>query len=118
MKSFQFIKENGGWFIDLPEFLAQGLGTKEDLAMVAGADTMLDVIADGKEKVALCLSREAFRGSDRLELLELCEPAVGGGYYFLKSFEGREMNQRMWLCKVTAYVFNGMPPVIYVRREP
>jgi hypothetical protein len=35
-----FIKEDNQWFIDLPEYLANG-GAKGDLQMVAGADTNL-----------------------------------------------------------------------------
>lgn len=45
MKTHTFYKdEYGGWYMDLPEYLEQG-GSKGDLAMVAGADTMLDSIA-------------------------------------------------------------------------
>ena len=38
----RFYKENKIWYIDLPEFLEKGLGTKSNLMMVAGADTLLD----------------------------------------------------------------------------
>ena len=40
---FDFYRDNTGWYIDFLEFLAMGLGTKADLAMVSGADTMLEV---------------------------------------------------------------------------
>ena len=31
--SFDFYKDNTGWYIDFPEFIEQGLGTKGDLAI-------------------------------------------------------------------------------------
>jgi len=40
-----FVKENKIWFADLPEFLEQGLGTKQNLMMVDGADTFLDKLS-------------------------------------------------------------------------
>lgn len=43
-------------------------------------------------------------GADKVELLSLCGPG-GGGNYLLRSFEGREVNQGMWLCAVTEHVF-------------
>lgn len=112
-----FIKEHGGWHIDLPQFLEQGHGTKGDLAMVAGADTMLDLMAEGKDRVVVTLSEYPFEGADKLELLSLCDPQTGGGNYLLRTFEGRLINQGMWLCAVTEYVFGFMPRVIYLRRE-
>ena len=42
----RFYKENGIWYIDLPEFIEQGLGTKANLMMVDGADTFLDFLSD------------------------------------------------------------------------
>lgn len=56
-------------------------------------------------------------GADKVELLSLCGPG-GGGNYLLRSFEGREVNQGMWLCAVTEYVFGSThlratgPPII------
>jgi hypothetical protein len=110
---YRFIKENGGWFIDLPEYLAQG-GSKGDLAMVSGADTMLDIIAEGFDSVTLELDIKPFPDSDELILTELCDPVLGGGYYHMKKFEGKEMNHDMWLCAVTEFVFGNMPERIFV----
>lgn len=117
MQTHRFIKEYGNWYIDLPEYLEKGLGAKWDLAMVEGADTMLDHIAAGASDVVLTLSETRIDGSDVLQLEELRDPAIGGGYYMLERFEGEELRQRMWLCGVTAYVFGKMPEQIYVRRE-
>ena len=61
MKQYRFVRESGGWYIDLPEYLEQG-GSKGDLAMVAGADTMLDIIAGTGDEVILQISTQPFRG--------------------------------------------------------
>ena len=34
----KFYKENSIWYIDLPEFLEEGMGSKANLMMVDGAD--------------------------------------------------------------------------------
>ena len=56
--SFDFYKDNSGWYIDFPEFIEKGLGTKADLAMVLGADQMLDYLGGGADKVALTFSND------------------------------------------------------------
>ena len=37
-----FVKDQGIWYADLPEFLEARLGTRANLMMVDGADTFLD----------------------------------------------------------------------------
>jgi len=115
MQQYRFVKEGGGWFIDLPEYLEQG-GSKADLAMVAGADTMLDIMAEGKLHVDLRLSLDGDAEADLLELTEVCPPAVGGGYYLLHTYNGKAVNHRMWLCAVTNFVFGHLPTRIYVKK--
>ncbi|RYY28905.1 MAG: hypothetical protein EOO04_07900 [Chitinophagaceae bacterium] len=115
MHTYKFVREGSGWYIDLPDFLENGLGTKADLAMVAGADTMLDHVAGNADAVALTLSLTPFADADRLSLQELCGPGEGG-YYLLDVFEGAALGQRMWLCAVTEYVFGSMPREIFIRR--
>jgi hypothetical protein len=57
--------------------------------MISGADAMLDIIAGDKVEVTLHLNTEPFDNADELLLTELCDPILGGGYYFLKQFEGK-----------------------------
>jgi hypothetical protein len=59
METYKFIKEGREWYIDLPEYLASG-GSKGDLQMVEGADTMLDIISEGATEVCLLLDRAFF----------------------------------------------------------
>jgi hypothetical protein len=118
MKIHRFYKEDyGGWYIDLPEYLEQG-GSKADLAMVAGADTMLDIVANGDTTVTISMDTVPFEGADELLLTRVCEPSIGGGYYLMPFFEGQKVDHEMWLCAVTEFVFQDLPKRIYVKRTP
>lgn len=116
MSTYRFIKTGDEWFIDLPEYIEQG-GNYGDLQMVDGADTMLNVMANGSESVSLILDTKPFAGADELVLTEKCDPLIGGGYYLMKTYRGQEMNRSMWLCQVTEYVFGALPERIFVRKE-
>jgi len=115
MKQYRFIREGPGWYIDLPEYLEQG-GSKADLEMVSGADTMLDIIAGEKNEVTLKLDTAPFKDANELILTELCDPILGGGYYHIKRFEEKEVNRDLWLCDVTRFVFGNIPEKIYLKR--
>ncbi|HKO81148.1 MAG TPA: DUF6717 family protein [Chitinophagaceae bacterium] len=115
MKVHQFIKEASDWYIDLPEYLQQG-GSKGDLQMVSGADTLLDIIAGENNKVTLQIDTTQFSDADELLLTELCDPILGGGYYHLKRFENKEVNRNLWLCDVTRFVFGSIPEKIYIKQ--
>ena len=82
MKTHRFYKDGTSWYIDLPAYLEQG-GTKGDLQMVDGADKMLAIVAEGKSDVVLQIATEPFEKADALELIEKCDPSIGGGDYFL-----------------------------------
>jgi hypothetical protein len=110
IREFKFYKDEGGWFVDLPEWE----GTKADLAMVSGADTMMDIISQGENDIKVLLSTEEFDGSNRLEFLRE-SPEVGeGSWYLMKSYKGIEYNLELWLCNVTIFVFGNFPKYIYV----
>ena len=115
MQQHRFVREGTEWYIDLPAYL-EGGGQKADLQMVAGADDMLSLIASTDSEVELQIDTQPFNGADELVLTERCDAVLGGGYYHLKTFEGREVAQDMWLCEVTRFVFNDIPPLIFVKR--
>ncbi|MBE7174203.1 MAG: hypothetical protein INR73_26750 [Williamsia sp.] len=116
MEAYKFIKTGNEWYIDLPEYIEQG-GSKGDLQMVEGADKMLDMMAENQSSVVINISKEQFEGADVLNLTEKCDPYIGGGYYFLKYYQGREINQTMWLCQVTEFVFGDIPQQLFVKRQ-
>lgn len=115
-QTHRFYKDEDGWFIDLPEFIEQGLGTKGNLAMVLGADTLLDRLSEGIwNSVILSIDEEPFEYCSTLSLLSFDQPTelleeVGhpietGAYY---KEEGTD--HVLWLCPVTRFVFGGYYP--------
>lgn len=113
-ENFTFIKnEHGEWFINLPEYP----GPKEDLQMVAGADTFLEIISNEKDEVNVKFTNNEFKGAEQLYFTELGRVEgfeMGtGAWYEIKSYEGVDNEFRMWLCDVTKFVFNEFPRVIY-----
>lgn len=112
MKKLRFYKESSGcWYVDLPDWK----GSKADLQMVAGADTMLDYMAEGKDEVELFVSEEAFEGGDLLQFIKPATELGNGSYYFLDKFRGIDIKLEMWLCDVTKFVFGGyFPDEIYI----
>jgi hypothetical protein len=127
----RFYKENGMWYIDLPEFLEAGLGTKNNLLMVAGADTLLNILTDDGTEAVIEFGDERFDGCNvQLDLNGMGKDqalldAVGhapvdyGAYYsaYNTQWLGYEFKlSSVWLCPVTEYVFGGKyPERIYLR---
>ena len=115
MKIYRFYKDEYGWFVDLPEWE----GNRFDLQMVSGADTFLELLAQGENVVFVTLSTKPFEDCDvlefeyygRLESWELGE----GGWYRLMSYQGQSYDLSMWLCDVTKYVFGDFPDRIYFK---
>ena len=124
----KFYKEEGMWYIDLPEFLQAGLGTKANLLMVAGADTFLDLLSNNTHKVSLVFSTTDFPyslcklnklhlGMDKEYLDKIGHAPVDyGAYYDVVEMNKESFQHKLWLCPVTEYVFGGnYPDVIYVK---
>jgi len=104
-----FNKEEGGWFIDLPQYLEAG-GDKVDLQMVAGADTMLDLLSDYGSSITLDISLE---NCPHQLILVLGEDMGLEGADYVATYKSQDFP--VWLCAVTLYVFGGeYPGVIYI----
>jgi len=107
-QNLKFNKEADRWYIDLPDWT----GTKGELEMVAGADTLLDELDLDKDNVVnLKVSTKMFEGASiKLSKLLNC---FGGATYLTRS---SNFNKPVWLCAVTKYVFDGqLPKRIYVK---
>jgi hypothetical protein len=115
MNAYRFIKEENEWYIDLPKFIENG-GDRGDLQMVQGADKMLDIIAEDSDQVHLIIDRNLFQGSDKLTLIERCSPMIGGGIYNMEMYQGKKINQKMWLCAVVEFIFDDLPDEIFVKK--
>lgn len=109
-KEITFKLEDKLWYVDLPGFVENGFGQKIDLLMVAGADTLLDVLANENESVTMIVSDEPFDNCEQIQLIEegfdenvLIEHGhriVSGGYYF-----HWQRNHMLWLCPTLLHVF-------------
>ena len=78
MKRLKFYKESDNrWYVDLPEWI----GSKAELEMVAGADSMLEYMAEGERQVWLVLSEKEFENADKLEFLRLATEIENGAFY-------------------------------------
>lgn len=124
-QTLSFIKENGIWYADLPEFLELGLGIKANLMMVDGADTFLDLLSQNGYQITLKLSRQAYEGYTgrikktrigmNLDLLEDIghAPVEYGAYYEAVELNRNPYQHQLWLCPVTEYVFGEYPEEIF-----
>lgn len=110
---YNFYKEELTWYIDLPSWP----GDQADLAMVLGADVMLDRLSHNGNFVRLEFADEKI--SDNvlikdvdLELIptDLKETAkeMGGAFY-------KDNDLSVWLCDVTKFVFGTMPEKIWYK---
>jgi hypothetical protein len=104
MKELKFYKkENNTWWLDAPEYVLQG-GDPSELQMVAGADDLLEALAEGGSKVKLQISEQ--EAKDLCQLKRVDEiPTVIGKYY-----HDDKMELLIWLCPVTIWVFEGYYP--------
>jgi len=120
-----FVKDEGIWYADLPNFLEQGLGTRANLMMVDGTDSFPDLLSQEGDAVTLKLSTQQFmcyhthmkkthRGLNHHLLNQIGHaPVEYGPYYKVISLYGNTHNHEIWLCPVTEFVFGNYPDKIY-----
>ena len=78
-KDLRFYKDpDNRWYVELPEYP----GVKAELEMVAGADTMLEMIAEGNDAVMAHFDLNPYEGGDELVCQEV--HPEGGATYILK----------------------------------
>jgi len=114
VKNF-YQEEDGRWYIDLPEYIESGIGTKSNLEMVAGADTFLSTLAQGETSITLKFTDEEFvdhdveliRSSNHGYTSELMDDVEldAGAWYTVK-----DNDHNLWLCPVVLYLFNNTYP--------
>ena len=116
MREYRFYKDKElGWFIDLPKFPFN----KAWLAMVAGADLLLDKLAEGNDEITLGISSRKMDNFDNVIIREhklgLMRGATytGGTSSLIPTSEIGE--NRLWLCPATLWVFWRYPKEIYFK---
>ena len=114
MRKYRFYKEDGVWFIDLKFFPFN----KAHLAMVAGADTLLDSLSEDGDEVTLELRTKPFPGWEgslkRTHNLGLFKGAV----YESTDVEFDNpmiLDNHLWLCPTTVWIFLRYPKNIYYK---
>jgi hypothetical protein len=111
MEILKFYKEKSEkWYADIPEWT----GRKSALEMVSGADTLLDIISDGKNEVFMYFTEEEHDGADCLIFKR--KTFFNGATYKIYSFEGKEINLKVWLCNVTKFIFGKFPKKIFISK--
>ena len=113
----RFYKEEGVWYIDLKYWFAN----KKHLAMVWGADNLLDVLSKGKDEITLEFSSSPIIFNDgMLERHRLVGGKFEGAIYEI--ITGPEIKHSintdrdsLWLCGVTLFVFLRYPKNIYYK---
>lgn len=106
MRDLKFYKEEDGrWYVDLPEWE----GPKEDLEMVSGADTLLDIINQNGENTGIVNVVVVDNPNDGRATWQLRRtadrPESGANYEVWGPFGIRPFT--IWLCDVTKFVFDG-----------
>lgn len=111
MKRIFFYKESSGrWYADIPEWT----GNKEELEMVMGADSLLDIISEGENKICILFSKKAGSFNNK-NVLRIVENAAdqGGMIYKVDEYNGIYIDLRVFLCDVTKFIFGEFPTNIY-----
>lgn len=116
MKKYRFYKEDDNrWYIDLPEWT----GSKSELEMVAGADTMLDYFAADKKEVWMYVSENEIKDGYTLEFIRYATEINNGALYKFYNYQEHIHSVTLfevWLCDVTKFVFGYFPKSIYMKK--
>lgn len=114
-RTYRFYKDEIGWFIDLKWFPFN----RAHLAMVCGADSLLDILSAGEKEIKLKVSTSRFRMklSNRLERRIKLGLLRGATYEVMSpeiEFETSFLSKnQLWLCAVTLLIFGHYPKNIY-----
>ena len=113
----QFNKDNYGfWFVDFPNWPI----SHDNLAMVSGADKMLELLSDGNlfVKVSVIPAKKKGQHDGYIELEQTEHSLFGGSTYQVKyePFKERFKRDTLWICPVTLFVLGRYPKFIYVKK--
>lgn len=115
-KKIVFLKDENGWYADME-------GTRQQNAMVSGADKMIEALANGGDRVEMLFSADVEAPGDYVMKLHRIEHDPWGATYRVvdgnvgcaPSFRGPLGLPVAWLCNQTHRFIGGEHPVdIYV----
>ena len=101
-KTIEFFKQDNLWYADVPN------RTLDENEMVEGADTLLEFLADGHDRVALIVNTTATPKA--FMHLKMIHHNECGATYCM----GSDPEDTVWLCNVTHDVFDEHPENLYI----
>lgn len=116
-KRITFLKDANGWYADME-------GTRQQNAMVSGADKMIEAVAGGKTHVEMAFASDTDNPGDHILHLHRVEHdpfgatyrVLGGTTGEMPRFRGMLGLPLVWLCNQTHVFMDGEHPVdIYVK---
>ena len=113
----RFNKEKDScWYVDFPNWPF----SHDNLAMVSGADKMLELLSDGDlfVKVSVIPAKKKEQHGGYIELKQTEHSLFGGSTYQVKyePFKQRFKRDTLWICPVTLFVLGHYPKFIYVKK--
>lgn len=106
---FDFVKDRGKGYLELPVYD----GSRDDLRIVSGADTWLDMLSSNGTQVSMRISLNELL-PDRIErFFEM--PSIGGEYNQARLLNGKRMNHLMWIISVIIFLFGKHPDFIHYK---
>lgn len=112
----QFNKEKDGcWYVDFPHWPF----SHDNLAMVSGADSMCELLADGDSfvEVSVVPAKKQEQHDGYIELKQTEHSLLGGSTYLVmyQPFVERFKHDTIWICPVTLFVLGRYPKFLYVK---
>ena len=105
-RKVSFYKENGSWYADVP------MMPKSSNLMVAGADTFLDKISEGHNRINMSINTKYIKQA-KYALFRSKHDFWGGTYDVYNL--GGDMIHKLWLCNVTHFVLGRHPKFIAIK---
>ena len=102
------------WYVDFPNWPL----SHYHLMMVAGADTLLEILNNGTNHVSLKvnISNKNKDVLNTIKLVKTSSTLTGGAYYKLET-PIKDWNRKdLWLCPVTLAVLGKYPNYIYIKK--
>ena len=103
----EFEKEENKWYVVLPEWT----GEKRELQMVAGADTLCDILAKGQKRFKVKAETRHNPGADYY----LKRKLVAYGSFYKATDGNTGESATVWLCPVTKYIFGNYPKSLTIK---
>ena len=107
VKKIKFVKLANAWFVLLPDYK----GKVEDLEMVMGADTLLEIVSMGSPMITFNVSDDAPKEWNENDYeAKLVDADQYGSTYRITSYN---ISMNIWLCNVTKLVLGEFPKIFY-----